>query len=113
MSRNHHQGHPTRLRIVLKCRANDARRYDAQYGSIIIVRRITFHLGIMPVQPVRQPGKNIYQWERQPVPIEVDEEVRINSEEAGEVNPPRRIEGLVRVLHLVRGVMLRIGRRLL
>jgi hypothetical protein len=66
----------------------------------------------MPVQLVRQPGKSIYQWERQPVPIEAGEEVRINSEEAGEVTPPRMIEGLVRVLHLVRGVMLRIGRRL-
>ena len=85
---------------VLICRANDARRYDARYGSITIVRQTTFRLGIIAVQPVRQPGKNIYQSGRQPVPIEVDEEVRITSEEAGEVNPLRRIEGLVRVLHL-------------
>ena len=88
------------------------RRYDVQCGSIIIVRQITFHLEILPVRLVRRPGKTICRWERQHVRIEIGEEVRINNE-VEEVSRLRRMGEVLRKLHLVKGVMLQIGHRLL
>ena len=71
------------------------RVYDVEFDFIIIVQRLSSLLEIIPVQAVKLNGKIIYQLEKWPLQIEIDDEYQISRKPNNEEDLYRKSRVLV------------------